>query len=165
MASTDLSLRDKALLNDAANGYSGDEMAAKYGIPAAQAVARVRELLGARDVWDDIERRKLLLHSVFQIKENLEATDIDVENPKALEAYLKLVKVLSDLMEKQGKISDAELETVTRAQAKVLLAIVEAGYQHARKLLVEEWGAIVDIKQIDAAFREGMAEQAAQIDE
>jgi len=121
--------------------------------------------LPSRAVWDDIERRKLLLHSVFQIKENLEAYEVDVENPKALDAYLKLVRTLSDLLDKQGKISDAELQIITRTQAKMLLSLVEAGYQRARDLLVQEYGEVINVSTIDEAFRIGMSEQAALIDE
>lgn len=158
MANNELTLRDKNLIEGAANGLSGDELEARYGIPAAQAIVRVRELLAAKDVWDQVEQRKLLMHSVFRIKEQIETEMIDTDKPKETEAYLRVINTLSMLLDKQGKISSEELEVVTRAQAKELLRLVEAAYVRARDLLTEEYGMLVDVSMIDDAFHSGLRE-------
>lgn len=158
MANNELTLRDKNLIEGAANGLSGDELEARYGIPAAQAIVRVRELLAAKDVWDQVEQRKLLMHSVFRIKEQIETEMIDTDKPKETEAYLKVITTLSNLLDKQGKISDAELAVITQAQARAIISVVEAGYQRARQLLADEYAGLVDLEEIDSVFQQGMRE-------
>ena len=156
---TDLTLRDRKLLEHAANGYSGEEMQQALGIPAAQAIVRVRELLAAKDVWDQIEQRKLLMHSMFRLKEKLETDfEIDYTKPKEVEAYNKVVNTISSMLDKQGRISEDELRIVTEVQARELLRLVEAGYQRARQLLADEYANLVDLDEIDSAFQQGMRE-------
>lgn len=162
---TDLTLRDRKLLEHAANGYSGEEMQQALGIPAAQAIVRVRELLAAKGVWDQIEQRKLLMHSMFRLKEKLETDfEIDYTKPKEVEAYNKVVNTISSMLDKQGRISEDELAVVTRAQAREMLRLVEAGYQRARDLLLEEYGGLVDVEMLDEAFQIGMHEALSETD-
>ena len=51
---------DDILLKAAADGRSGQEMERISGIPAAQAVQHVKELLNSRNVWDEHQQRQLL---------------------------------------------------------------------------------------------------------
>jgi len=147
----------------AANGWSGNEMEAKFGIPAAQALVRVREMLAERfDVFDEIEQRRLAMTSVYKLKEQIEKASVDVDNPKAIEAYLKVIKALDDLLSKQGKISDAELEVVTKAQARALLGLIEAAYGRVREWLLDEFSGLIDGKELDTRFHEALALAATQ---
>lgn len=71
MASSALSLRDNMLLQAAADGLSGEEMEARYGIPAAEAVLRVREILKSRDIWSELEQEQLLLADLQKLKQKI----------------------------------------------------------------------------------------------
>ena len=77
---TDLSPRDVALLQAAADGMSGNDMAKEFGIPAAKAILRVKELLRSYDIWTDIERRQLLMQEIYALKNKLQAQNGDYIN-------------------------------------------------------------------------------------
>lgn len=156
-----LTLQDRRLLDLAANGLSPEEIENTTGVPGAEVVVRIRDILRSRDIWTDLERRQLLLHSAHKLKDKVEAF-LQADDPKSVQAYLNTLKVVSDMLDKQGAISDDEIERVTRAQASKMLALIEAGYGHARQLLSEEYPN-VDTSLIDAAFKEGMRE--ALVDE
>lgn len=153
-------MRDKRLLDGAANNFSGEELAQVSGMPAAQAIARVRELLKSRDVFDQMEKKKLLLHSVYKLKAHIEEYDatVDIKNPKAAEAYLKVLESINNMLEKQGRISEEEMETAARAQAGMMAEIITKGYMKARAWLAEEYGAIVKMDELDQLFELGMRE-------
>lgn len=158
--SQEVSLRDRKLLDGAANNFSGEELAQVSGMPAAQAIARVRELLKSRDVFDEIEKKKLVLHSVYKLKARIEEYDatVDIKNPKAAEAYLKVLESINNMLDKQGRISEEELELAARVQARALAEIITKGYMKARMWLQEEYSGLVKFDELDAAFEVGMRE-------
>lgn len=158
-----LSLLDRKLLDAAAIGMTGDEMEEEFFIPAAQAVARVRQLLGQKNIWDEIEQRKLMAHSLMQRKAEIEKVTIDVENPKHIEAYTKLILAIDRITDKPMKISEDELQRVGQAQAKAMLQMIEMAYGRARALLAEEF-PFLDLSDADAKFREGLREAALEIE-
>lgn len=153
-----LTLRDRSLIDAAANGATPLEMEAKFGIPAAQAAMRVREILSTWDVFDEIERRKLLMHSLYQVKGKLETENFDIHDPKMLDAYGRLVLGIGQLLEKYGQISDEELEKVSQAQATALMELITAGYMKARAWLAAEYGDKVPVERLDEVFELGMRE-------
>lgn len=155
-----LSLRDEKLIEAAANGWSGEEMENKFGVPAAQAIVRVRELLRSRDVWTDLEKRSLLLHSAYALKAKIEH-GLDTDDSKQVDAYLRILKAVGDMLDRQGAITQADMDKVTDAQAYRLLQLIEAGYGRARKLLEAEYGDHIDLSLLDEAFREGLRLEAA----
>lgn len=163
MAEQGLTLRDDRLLRAAANGWSGEDMAAEYDITAAQAIVRVKDILASRDPWTQIEKKQLLLHSAYALKETIEAAiaSVDVGSTdrsiKVVEAYIKLLKTVSEVLDKQSSITESELETITRSQARALMQLVVAGYNRARDLLAEEYPD-VDLLILDEAFQVGMRE-------
>ena len=158
----DISLQDVKLLNLAANGASGEDLEAKTGIPAAQALLRVRRILASRDVWTEVERRQLLLHSAQQLKSKVEKF-LQADDPKSVSAYLAVLKTISEMFDKMGKISNEELEKVTRAQAQKMLQLIEAAYGRARGLLSDEYPE-VPLELLDAAFAQGLREEVLDAD-
>lgn len=160
----DIALRDKQLLEAAANHYSGDEMEAKFGIPAAEAIMVVRRLLASRDVWDEIEQRKLIMGSLYKVKERLEENlDEVLDEPKLLGEYTKLINSLDRMIDKQKTVTDDELRQISAAQSNKMLHLIELAYYRARDLLIAEYGNFIDLKMIDGAFREGMKQAHAEI--
>lgn len=159
-----LTLRDEKLLSLAANGLSGEEIAAEVGMSPEAAILRVREIISSRDVWDDVEREKLLLQDIYNLKSRLEKRFDDiVGDAKMLDGYRKTLETLGLALERRSRISDEDLAKVTEAQARVLIQLVNAGYQAARAALVEEYPD-VDVKVIDAKFSEGLEIAAYELE-
>lgn len=160
----EITLRDRRLLDGAANNMSGEELAQVSGMPAAQAIARVRELLKSRDVFDDIEQKKLLRYSVYKLKAKIEEYDaqVDIKNPKAAEAYLKVIQAIDDMLTRQGKISDEEMAAAAKAQAGMMAIIITKGYMKARAWLEEEYGGLVKMGELDEVFELGMREASLE---
>lgn len=158
-------LLDRRLLEYAANGTSGKEIEQEIGIPAATALLRIREMLeDSRNAFNEIEQRQLLVLSLKRLKEQVENAGVDDQNPKHIEAVTKLVLAIDRISTNQTRISEEELNTVTRVQARALLRLVESAYARARTLLADEYGAFIDLDMIDKAFEEGLREEAAQIE-
>jgi len=163
-AGQELALRDKKLLTAAANGWSGEEIEERYGVPAAAALVRIRELLKSRNIFTDIERKQLLLFSLYQLKEKIEEEALDLDNPRSVEAYTKVVKSISETLEKQGQITEAEMQAAARAQAKALLGLIDAAMGRVRQWLAEEYSN-VPLEVLDERFNEALREIAAEEDE
>lgn len=158
----DLALRDKQLLEAAANGYSGVQLEEKFGIPAAEAVLRVKELLRSTSVFDEIEQRQLSMFSLRKVKEQIEKSGIDVANPKHIEAYTKNILAIDRILNNMASITDDQLTKVTEAHAKKMLQMIEAAYSFARTKLKEEYGDFIDTQVMDEAFQEGLRIAASQ---
>ena len=77
-----LSLLDKHLLDRAALGWSPVEIGQDTGLEPEVAYARIHELLGQRGLWDEIQSRQLLMHSVFVLKGRLEAFIQFLDSPQ-----------------------------------------------------------------------------------
>lgn len=163
MAGNSLTIIERKILDAAASGMSPAEISEAYYMPAEQVVTKVRELLAQRDVWDEIEQRKLLVHSLLRVKGEIERFSIDVSDPKHIEAYTKLVLAIDRISEKQTKITDAELDRVSAAQAVVLVQMVEMAYNRAKQLLAAEY-PFITLDVIDEAFNEGLRDAVALIE-
>lgn len=155
------SLLDRKLVDAAANGASGDEMEEKFGIPAAEAVFRVRSVLSnTRSAFDEFEQRQLLLHSLKKMKADIEASGIDVTNPKHIESVTKLVLAIDRVTSNNTKVTDEMLNTVSEAQARRLHTMLETAYGPARDWLRENYGAFIDISAFEEVFLEGLRKAA-----
>jgi hypothetical protein len=158
MADVDkVSLRDKKLLELAANGATGIEMQDVTGMPAAQAVQRVKEILSVnRTAYDAYERRELAMLSLLRLKSQMEQQGVDTNNPKHVESYTKLNTAIDKMSLNNEKVSEDDLNKVTEAQARKLLQLIEGAYGYARLALKEEYGEFIDLAVIDVAFQEGL---------
>lgn len=159
-----LTLSDRKMLEMASNGKTGEEIGAALGISGERAVLRIRDILKSRDVWDDVEREKLLLNSIYELKEKLEQKfDRLMEDPKNIEQYRKTLELLGQTLERRTQLNDSDLEKITAAQGLRLLQLIEAGYNRAKRLLAAEYPD-VDLSIIDQAFIAGMDAERVQIE-
>lgn len=159
---TKWSLLDQELLRCAANHMSPAQMEAELDIPAAQAAVRVRELLRSTDIWTEVEERRLLLHSMYSLKGRLEQ-GIDIDNPKSVEAYTKLLDLIGKRLDTVSQITEAELDRVTTVQARKLLQLVMTATDYAQELLAEEYPAAI-MDEIEHALQEGLRRAAEEIE-
>lgn len=161
-ALTKWSLLDQELLRCAANHMSPAQMEAELDIPAAQAAVRVRELLRSTDIWTEVEERRLLLHSMYSLKGRLEQ-GIDIDNPKSVEAYTKLLDLIGKRLDTVSQITETELDRVTSAQARKLLQLIMAATDYARELLAQEYPESI-MDDIEHALQEGLRRAAEEIE-
>lgn len=155
-------LLDQELLRMAANHKSPMQMEAELDIPAAQAAVRVRELLRSTDIWTEVEERRLLVHSMYALKDRLEG-GLDIDNPKSVEAYTKLLALIGTRLDTISQITESELDRVTSAQARKLLQLVMAATEYAREVLSQEYPESV-MDEIETALQEGLRRAAEEIE-
>lgn len=156
------SLLDEELLRCAANNMSPAQMEAELDIPAAQAAVRVRELLRSRDIWTEVEERRLLLISMYNLKAKLER-NLDIDNPKHVESLTKLLDTIGKRLDSVSAITENELDRVTSAQARKLLQLVISATEYAREVLAQEYPESI-VEDVEVAFQEGLRRAAEEIE-
>lgn len=159
----ELGPRDKAMLVEAAKGKSAQEIGDYLGLPAPQVVLRVKEILTERDVWTEIEQRQMYMMDLMDIKNKLmDQMKHHADKDNATTA-LKAIKLMDEILDKQGKISDDQLMKVTSAQAGAMVRFITGAFQYARAVIAEQYPD-ADLKQIEAAFNEGLKKEAEKHD-
>jgi hypothetical protein len=159
---TKWSLMDQRLIDCAANGLSAQEIERELDVPAAQAIVRIRELLRSRDIWSEVERKQLLIESLYKLKSKAERA-LDPDNPKSVEANMKILVELGKRLDVASQINESDLDRLTTMQAQKLLQLFVLAPDRAKDILQEAYPDGV-IEDIDAALREGLRDAAAQIE-
>lgn len=150
-----VSVIDDILLKAAAGGKSGDEIEAITGIPAAQALNKVKELLASRDVWNEMEQRQLLLAELHELKESLRVQAIDGGDPDAARTLLRTLEVIGKRLDTQQLVLDENLLKLTMFQQRILLRAMDAALNFAKKELRERYPE-VSLSELDGLVAEGL---------
>jgi len=150
-----VSVIDDILLKAAAGGKSGDEIEAITGIPAAQALNKVKELLASRDVWNEMEQRQLLLAELHELKESLRTQAIDGGDPDAARTLLRTLEVIGKRLDTQQLVLDENLLKLTMFQQRILLRAMDAALNFAKKELRERYPE-VSLSELDGLVAEGL---------
>ena len=165
MPNYELTLADDRLLRLAANGKSPIEIASETGTAPEKVAVRIRELLNSRDIWSDVEKEKLLLHSIYDIKDRLESRiDAVVSDPKFLKEYRGMLELLGQRLSERTKLNQEDLDRITRVQGMKLVHIVELGYFKARAALEAQYPE-VDLVELDKVMQAGLEEAALEFEE
>ena len=92
-----MTLRDRKIVEMFAGGATPDEVEDALGVPAAKALHRCKEILGAKDIFDEVEERKLVVTQYQALYQKghalLDATGVK-DWPKGVEALTKLLTAL-----------------------------------------------------------------------
>ena len=158
-----LSLRDQDLLTRTLRGESPANISEDTGVDTLTVVKRVKEILATRDVFSEIEQRRILVYGLQDLYDRaltfLDAFEFEDggQMAKMIDSVTKVIDSIDRLQSAQSKISDDELERAAAAQAAKMMQFIQASYQRARELLAEEYPE-VDIERIDGAFQEGLRE-------
>jgi hypothetical protein len=150
-----VSVIDDILLKAAAGGKSGDEIEAITGIPAAQALNKVKELLASRDVWNEMEQRQLLLAELHELKESLRVQAIDGGDPDAARTLLRTLEVIGKRLDTQQLVLDENLLKLTMFQQRILLRAMDAALNFAKKELRERYPEVA-VGELDGLVAEGL---------
>lgn len=159
----ELGPRDMAMLVEARKGKSMQEIGDYLGLPAEQVTLRIKEILTTRDVFTEIEQRQLYMMDLVEIKSKLMDQMKSYADKDNATTALKTIKLMDEILDKQGKISDDQLMKVTTAHAGAMVRLIAAAFERAKDLLAAEYPE-VDIKQIEAAFNEALREEADKYD-
>ncbi len=158
-----LSLRDQNLLSRTLRGESPAAISEETGVDPVIIVNRVKEMLDSRDVFSEIEQRRILVYGLqdlydraIQFMDSFEFED-GGQMAKMIGSITTIIESIDRLQSAQSKISDDELERAAAAQAAKMMQLIQLSYQRARELLSEEYPE-VDLELIDGAFQEGLRE-------
>jgi hypothetical protein len=155
MARGEISLLDETLLRAAASGKSGEEIERLTGIPAAQAVVHVKNILARRDVWSEVEQRQLLVHELNELKNSLQQNAIEFKDPTSARLLLQTLTELGRRLDSQKAQLDEQVLRLSEFQQGVLLRAMDSALGFAKKQLKEQYPD-VDSDSLDALVGEGL---------
>lgn len=154
---------DAKLLDLADRGASGEEMYEETNIPATQAILRVRELLAQRDWLSDLERQKMNIMALQQVKNSLlqrvKKSNADKDD---IDVFVKATKVMDELLDKANTITEEQLTTITTRQAQALMTLMTTAWDAAVRELEERYPQ-VETKEITDVFHNGLRQGAREL--
>lgn len=150
-----VSVVDEILLRAAAGGKSGEEIEKATGIPAAQALEKVKDLLASRDVWTEMEQRQLLLAELHELKDSLRTQAIDGQDPEAARVLLRTLETIGKRLDAQQTVLDENLIKLTQFQQKILLRAMDAALDFAKRELADRYPQ-VSIEELDELVANGL---------
>lgn len=163
MSSKEVSLLDETLIRAAAAGKSGEEMESLTGVPAAQAVLHVKQLLSRRDIWNEVERRQLLLHELNELKQSLSDAAITMRDEDSAKLLLKVLQEIGKRLDSERTKLDTDIIKLSEYQEKVLLRAMDAALDFAKKELAQRY-PLVPKEELDELVIEGLVRAKAELE-
>lgn len=158
---TTMSVHDETLVKLAAQGATPDELSARTGMPAAQAVIRVKEILASKNVWTFIEQQQLLLEDIQRLKTEVFGFVSDaVANPDLLKAMISILQLIGDRLDRVKALVDEEDEKQTKRQAKMIGEFFMGVWEPVRERLAKQHTAR-EIREIDELFYKSVEDTVA----
>lgn len=151
----ELALLDDLLLQAAADGRSGEEIERITGVPAAQAVMHIKQLLASRDVWTEFERRQLLLRELNELKDSLRDMALEARDVDHARLMLKTLETIGRRLDAEQKQIDVDAIKVTEHQARVMGRAFEIALEYMKKELAERYPD-VSIAELDSLASAGL---------
>lgn len=133
---------DDILLKAAADGRSPQEMERISGIPAAQAVQHVKQLLDSRDIWTEHQQRQLLLHELHELKDSLRDQAIKAGDLDSARLLLKALETIGKRLDAQQETLDENVIKLSNYQQTVLLRAMDSALTFAKGQLQERYPEI-----------------------
>lgn len=137
-----IALLDDILIKAAAGGKSGVELERITGIPAAQAVVHVKQLLASRNIWTEHEQRQLLLAELNQLKEVLTENAMRSADLDTQRLLLKTLETIGKRLDSQQQDVDENTLKLTQFQEKILLRAMDSALSFAKNELAERYPQI-----------------------
>lgn len=163
MSNKEVSLLDETLIRAAASGKSGEEMESLTGVPAAQAVLHVKQLLSRRDIWNEVERRQLLLHELNELKQSLSDAAITMRDEDSAKLLLKVLQEIGKRLDSERTKLDTDIIKLSEYQERVLLRAMDAALDFAKKELAQRY-PLVPKEELDELVIEGLVRAKAELE-
>lgn len=138
----EIALLDDLLIKAAAGGKSGVEIERITGIPAAQAVHHVKQLLATRDIWTESEQRQLLLTELHELKDNLQDMALKSQDLDSMRLLLKTLETIGKRLDGQQTALDENMIKLSKFQEQVLLRAMNSALEFAKNALGERYPEI-----------------------
>lgn len=159
----EVSLLDETLLRAAASGRSGEEMEQLSGVPAAQAVLHVKQLLSRRDIWTEVERRQLLLHELNELKDSLSQEALVMRDQDSARLLLKVLQEIGRRLDQERTQLDLDVIKLSEYQGRVLLRAMDSALSFAKAELAERY-PLVPKEELDELVAEGLIRAKGEIE-
>lgn len=153
---------DDILLKAAADGRSPMEMERISGIPAAQAVQHVKQLLESRDVWTEHQQRQLLLNELHELKDSLRDHALKAKDLDTARLLLKALETIGKRLDAQQTVLDDNMIKMSMYQQTVLLKAMNTALDFAKKELAERYPQITKA-ELEDLVAEGLQVAKYQI--
>jgi len=163
LSNKEVSLLDETLIRAAAAGKSGEEMESLTGVPAAQAVLHVKQLLSRRDIWNEVERRQLLLHELNELKQSLSDAAITMRDEDSAKLLLKVLQEIGKRLDSERTKLDTDIIKLSEYQERVLLRAMDAALDFAKKELAQRY-PLVPKEELDELVIEGLVRAKAELE-
>jgi DNA helicase HerA-like ATPase len=160
----EVALLDDLLIKAAAGGKSGDEIERLTGIPAAQAVLHVKQLLATRDIWTEQEQRQLLLSELHELKDSLSDHAIKAGDPDSARLLLKTLELIGKRLDSQQQVLDENMIKLSHFQERVLLRAMDAALNFAKDQLAERYPEITR-SELEGIVADGLQKAKYEIAE
>tara|TARA_R110000764_G_scaffold2564_1_gene11170 strand:+ start:514 stop:1017 length:504 start_codon:yes stop_codon:yes gene_type:complete len=163
MSQNEVSLLDETLMRAAASGKSGDEMEQLTGVPAAQAVMHVKQMLSRRDIWSEVERRQLLLHELNDLKESLTDRAVQLQDEDSARLLLKVLQEIGKRLDSERTQLDIDIIKLTEYQERILLRAMDSALNFAKGELSERYPEI-NKNELDELVGQGLLKAKYEIE-
>jgi hypothetical protein len=158
----EVALLDDLLIKAAAGGKSGDEIERLTGIPAAQAVLHVKQLLATRDIWTEQEQRQLLLSELHELKDSLSDHAIKAGDPDSARLLLKTLEIIGKRLDSQQQVLDENMIKLSQFQERVLLRAMDTALNFAKEQLAEKYPEITR-SELESMVADGLQKAKYEI--
>jgi hypothetical protein len=153
---------DDVLLKAAADGRSPIEMERISGIPAAQAVQHVKQLLDSRDVWTEHQQRQLLLSELHELKDSLRDQALKAGDIDSARLLLKSLEIIGKRLDSQQQTLDENVIKLSEYQQSVLLRAMDAALTFAKDQLAERYPQITK-SELEGLVADGLQQAKYQL--
>lgn len=153
---------DDVLLKAAADGRSPMEMERISGIPAAQAVQHVKQLLDSRDVWTEHQQRQLLLSELHELKDSLRDQALKAGDIDSARLLLKSLEIIGKRLDSQQQTLDENVIKLSEYQQSVLLRAMDAALTFAKDQLEERYPQITR-SELEELVADGLQQAKYQL--
>ena len=155
---------DDILLKAAADGRSPQEMERISGIPAAQAVQHVKQLLDSRDIWTEHQQRQLLLHELHELKDSLRDQAIKAGDLDSARLLLKALETIGKRLDAQQETLDENVIKLSNYQQTVLLRAMDSALTFAKGQLAERYPEISQ-RELEELVADGLQQAKYELRE
>lgn len=156
------SVLDDVLLKAAADGRSPMEMERISGIPAAQAVQHVKQLLDSRDVWTEHQQRQLLLSELHELKDSLRDQALKAGDIDSARLLLKSLEIIGKRLDSQQQTLDENVIKLSEYQQSILLRAMDAALTFAKEQLEERYPQITR-SELEELVADGLQQAKYQL--
>lgn len=159
-----LSKRDKIILDMAGEGKTASEISEATGFPVTRVALEIDRLLKDANWLDDFQKIRLLLHSYYNLKGELERKAYEDGDAKSATDLIRLLRDMADLVDRMSQRNDANIEKVQSAHAKAMMLMIENAFLKSLTTLKKKFPEINE-SEVEEDFRWHLLEQVAKYDE